>query len=723
MFSFGWRRWLNQLTPGARRGRKARAPRPSFRPCVDLLERRWLPSTTIVGGGFGDISGIKFDDTNANGVKDLTETGLGGWSIELHNLNTGALIATATTDNVTGNYTFLALPAGSYEVKEDLKPGWTQTAPAPNGSPPTPTYKFFLQASTTSSANNFGNFQPSSISGQKFDDINGNGVKDPGDFGLPSWTIHLDGTDINNQPVHRTTTTNGSGNCSFTNLLTGSYTVSEELKPGYGQSAPPTGSYFIAVTEGTSHPGQDFGNFRFSTISGRKFNDLNDSGVNNPSNPGLPNWAIELAGTDNLGNIVDTATFTDANGNYSFTNVAPGTYEIEEEVQSGWTQTFPGPQVDDNQEDSDTDVDEYHVAVTEDNSTITGQDFGNFHPGQITGQKFDDLNGNGRKDPGEPGLAGWTITLDEGPSGFQQTTTDEFGNYTFTDLLPGTYEVEEEQQPGWIQTFPAPFDGDPEGDPPSLDEYTVVVVSNSDIVGRDFGNFQAATVSGGHKYNDLNGNQRLDPGEPPLPGWVINIDGTNSMGQTVHQTATTDSGGNYSFVGLLRGTYRFSEVVKTGWKQTAIIGNRTIVIGPNAPPNSSGGQTVTGPDFLNFKFGVIHGQKFNDVNGNRIKDPGEQGLAGWVITLTGTDVNGKVVNRTTTTNASGFYSFVGLDAGTYKVKEVLQPGWTPTLPPGGSGAYNDVILSGSDIINDFGNRLSGGTAALLAATLKTTKKK
>jgi hypothetical protein len=45
---------------------------------------------------------------------------------------------------------------------------------------------------------------------------------------------------------------------------------------------------------------------------------------------------------------------------------------------------------------------------------------------------------------------------------------------------------------------------------------------------------------------------------------------------------------------------------------------------------------------------------------------------------------------------------------------VLQPGWTPTLPPAGSGAYNDVILSGSDITNDFGNHF-GGAAALLAA--------
>ena len=29
----------------------------------------------------------------------------------------------------------------------------------------------------------------------------------------------------------------------------------------------------------------------------------------------------------------------------------------------------------------------------------------------ISGQKFNDLNGNGARDPGEPGLDGWTVQL------------------------------------------------------------------------------------------------------------------------------------------------------------------------------------------------------------------------------------------------------------------------------------------------------------------------
>jgi uncharacterized protein (DUF2141 family) len=79
--------------------------------------------------------------------------------------------------------------------------------------------------------------------------------------------------------------------------------------------------------------------------------------------------------------------------------------------------------------------------------------FGNFKLGTISGMKFNDLNGNGRKDNNELGLLGWTITLTKLHSSFATTTvTDGSGNYSFTNLGPGTYQIREVQQTGWIQT-------------------------------------------------------------------------------------------------------------------------------------------------------------------------------------------------------------------------------------------------------------------------------
>ena len=69
---------------------------------------------------------------------------------------------------------------------------------------------------------------------------------------------------------------------------------------------------------------------------------------------------------------------------------------------------------------------------------------------QISGMKFNDLNRNGKKDPGEPGLAGWTIRL-RGPKGniVKTTVTDANGNYAFTGLTAGKYKVREVHQKGW----------------------------------------------------------------------------------------------------------------------------------------------------------------------------------------------------------------------------------------------------------------------------------
>ena len=71
--------------------------------------------------------------------------------------------------------------------------------------------------------------------------------------------------------------------------------------------------------------------------------------------------------------------------------------------------------------------------------------------GSLTGMKFQDLNCNGKKEAGEPGLPGWTIKLSNGAT----AVTDALGNYYFTNLPPGAYTVSEVNQPGWTQTYPA----------------------------------------------------------------------------------------------------------------------------------------------------------------------------------------------------------------------------------------------------------------------------
>jgi hypothetical protein len=97
--------------------------------------------------------------------------------------------------------------------------------------------------------------------------------------------------------------------------------------------------------------------------------------------------------------------------------------------------------------------------------------------GNISGVEFNDLNDNGKRDLGEPGLASWTIVLTR-PDGFNETAiTNLDGTYIFSNISAGNYIVGEVQQGLWKQTAP------PTG------TYNVTITSSEeDFTGKDFGN-------------------------------------------------------------------------------------------------------------------------------------------------------------------------------------------------------------------------------------------
>jgi Tol biopolymer transport system component len=89
-------------------------------------------------------------------------------------------------------------------------------------------------------------------------------------------------------------------------------------------------------------------------------------------------------------------------------------------------------------------------------------DFGNAQRvGRIEGLKYHDLDNDGVRDPGEPGLAGWIIYVDLNDNGVHEaaepfTTTGADGVFALVgDISQGDFKVREEPQPGWAQTQPA----------------------------------------------------------------------------------------------------------------------------------------------------------------------------------------------------------------------------------------------------------------------------
>lgn len=70
--------------------------------------------------------------------------------------------------------------------------------------------------------------------------------------------------------------------------------------------------------------------------------------------------------------------------------------------------------------------------------------------------KFDDRDGDGVQDAGEPGLAGWTIHLVDGGMNVVPVVTGAQGTTCTGVPAPAVYTASEVPQAGWSQTFPPP---------------------------------------------------------------------------------------------------------------------------------------------------------------------------------------------------------------------------------------------------------------------------
>ncbi len=103
-----------------------------------------------------------------------------------------------------------------------------------------------------------------------------------------------------------------------------------------------------------------------------------------------------------------------------------------------------------------------HVVAVNWGDVVPNMNFGNHQlvPAEIRGSKWNDLDGDGVWDAGEPALAGATVYLDANNNGVLDageisTTTAADGSYAFTGLAPGNYTVAEVVPTGWKQTYPS----------------------------------------------------------------------------------------------------------------------------------------------------------------------------------------------------------------------------------------------------------------------------
>ena len=409
------------------------------------------------------------------------------------------------------------------------------------------------------------------------------------------------------------------------------------------------GGYTISVTSGTNSSGNNFDNFTNINISGYKYTDITGNGVTG-DDTGLGGVTINLY--KNGGSTPVASTVTAANGSYSFTNLGPGTYSVQEVVPSGWTQTAGNSG--------------YSIGATS-GSNSSGNNFANFQNISISGTKYNDITGNSFSADDTP-LGGVTINLykNGGSTPVATTVTAANGTYSFTNLGPGTYSVQEQVPAGSVQTG-------------GIGGYTINATSGTNATGKNFDDYFSTSTISGTKYNDITGNS-FSADDTGLGGVTINL--YKNGGSTPVATTVTAANGSFSFTNLGPGTYSVQEVVPSGSTQTGGIGGYTFVL--------TSGQNSTGNNFDNFTNICISGTKYTDITGNGITAD-DTGLGGVTINLYKN--GGTTPVATTVTASNGSYQFANLGPGTYTVQEVVPAGWSQTA---GNSGYSVSATSGGN---------------------------
>ncbi len=500
------------------------------------------------------------------------------------------------------------------------------------------------------------------------EDPNANGINEPDEDRLPGWTVYIDTN--NNGSLNAgepSLVTDGRGEALFTGLAEGFYNVREVVPPRW---LPTTPSVINARVRDDRVENVSFLNFHqaFGDIQGTVWNDLGDDGVRAPTDPPLAGWTIFLDNNnDGLLTAGEPSRTTDAAGQYSFLNLAAGNYKVIQQLPLGWEPALG----------SDDSV---SVNVTAD--SVNTVDFANVFTAaiSISGDVWEDLDGNGNRSLDEPGLLGWTVYVDTNndaalTAGEPSAITDAVGNYSLTGLTHGNYNIRQVLQTGFTPTDP-------------VSGFYFQTLRNGDTIsGIDFGNrARTDAVISGRVYKDADGDGVRDASEPGLAGITVYLDandsGTLDLGEPSMVTLadqfftpTVDETGTYSFTHLVHGTYHVREIVPPELSATPATESHKVV--PLAP-----GEQRIDVDLGNvYRPSEIHGILFYDVNHNHVQDGGEIGIGGATVYIDANRNNAFDPGElSTVTGPDGAYHFTGLPPGAYVVRALLPPGYIHTYP-------------------------------------------
>ncbi|CAK8715848.1 hypothetical protein GMJAKD_05000 [Candidatus Electrothrix aarhusensis] len=666
----------------------------------------------------GAIGDQVYWDVNTNGEQDRGEPGIAGVTVTLYTFTDdngdgkydigetlSAPVDTAVTD-ADGYYLFNDLAANHYMVEVDRTSGpivgktltsdpdsdgvacngYTNTSEscdATHGVPITSTQ--YLNA-------DFG-YEPENVLGDIiWLDANQDGVQDAGELGVVGVTVELQDGTCTPGSTCPTAVTDQDGYYVFTDLVPGTdYTVvvdNTTLPVGLTATHNWVGDLDVPINNSTQLPTWVAGETNLDIDFGYFYTGTNDlSGTLCLDDPGSPD-GICGAGTSGVGvnedaytqvsvnlyrwddvaniGIIDPgeeqyigSTFTDANGDYSFADLADGTYWVSTAAPEQYialTATAP------------TDTDIPNAAEISVNSAADGSTIGAFERtfavsggADITGLDF----------------------------AFEEIFDFDYGD------LPSTYPtLRDDNGARHIDTGvnnlylgATPPDTEADGIPDAAaqgdgaDEDGIVATPATWTEGPGGGSVNVTVTGSGW-----------------LVAW-IDLDGDGSFGtygEMIISQAVTTGTAPYTF-DIPGGTFDASQ----GYARFRLFPEEPVI-----PQLAYFGTAEDGEvEDIQFDFGtesgVIGNRVWLDENGDGKQDAGENGIPNVDVYLYDSS---NVLQKTVTTDANGEYIFTGLAAGDWTVRTVQTNGTTTTLPSDLNPTYDeDGIATGNVSIVTLAN--------------------
>ena len=740
------------------------------------------PSNNTSSASFkvgGTISGTIYNDKDATWFNDSPtfDSPFEGVTVRLLDADgnpvkdaSGADI-TAKTD-ADGNYTFTRLPMGSYKVEvvpgdakvdgtdvnlSDYKQTYgygssTKRSEAGKGKLVTPTAIDLTTAAPNATKVDFAFVKPASVGNFVWFDANKNGLQDADEAGVPGVTVTLtDGAgnpviDLDGNPV-KPVTTDANGKYEFTNLMPNvdrivasageeNYKIVFTVPAGYsatksyaaadGEKDSNGADSSVTLAQGQNDETVDFGLVADGTIGDTLFWDVDNNGGSAPSGPDKPlaGVTVTLTYTTPAGVQKTLTTVTDADGHYSFKDLAPGDYVVTVDKTSLATvcpectaQTHapsgnltasegqelsltskvtlsPGAMTNNDQDWAFTGV--ANTAIVKAIAEPAEVPAGGFTPGTSVTYTLT-LTNEG------PSPATGVIAQDKLPSGVTFLSAQGDGTY---DAATGKWDLSSEvieKDATRTLRITVTIDASAAG---SVVTNTATIEKQDQIGDKKSDNTSSADLTAGYTiagklYNDADASFSSSDSEAPYAGVTVALlkkDGTPVLDKDGNPvTDVTDAEGKYSFPGLPLGEYTVSVVDPTsgplaGTKPTEAYTGRYKTTADVTIAEATG--SVIDVNFGFVKPASVGDYTWMDVNRDGIQDADEPALPGVTVTLTYedgsavTDASGNVVTAKTS-DANGKYSFENLLPGGYKVSFQAPAGYEATTSDAGADRAKD----------------------------------